>query len=353
MSSSRRTKIYWLCQFLGWGIHGAINLLLTLAFVPGSSSVRKQYTIIFASAAPLAILTTHCFRLFLKRRAWLRLSAAKAFLRVIVSSVVLGSIITALVSLVWLGVFGREPFRQLNWLPGVIFQWTSVVFIWTLVYFGVHYLEQYRQSEMEKLQLAVVAKESQLQGLVSQINPHFIFNCLNSLRALILENPSGAQNMVTQLAAILRYSLQSGKALTVPLGEELEIVNTYLQLEAIRFEERLAIKMEMAPETLSIQVPPMLLQSLVENGVKHGIEKLPQGGKISVTSRIEQDTLKIAVMNSGRLLDGSNSTQLGLMNATERLRLLYGDRAALVLRNDGPGSVLAEITIPVQGSTPA
>jgi LytS/YehU family sensor histidine kinase len=159
--------------------------------------------------------------------------------------------------------------------------------------------------------------------------------------------------MVTQLAAILRYSLQSGKALTVPLGEELEIVITYLQLEAIRFEERLAINMQMAPETLSIQVPPMLLQSLVENGVKHGIEKLPQGGKISVTSRMNHNTLKIEVMNSGRLLERSDSTQIGLANVRERLRLLYGDGAALVLRNDGPDSVLAEITIPVQRSTVA
>jgi LytS/YehU family sensor histidine kinase len=217
-----------------------------------------------------------------------------------------------------------------------------------VIYLGVHYYERYRQAEMEKLQLAVVATEGQLQGLVSQINPHFIFNCLNSLRALILEDPPRAQNMVTQLAALLRYSLRSGKTFTVPLGEEIDIVNTYLQLEAIRFEERLAIRMEMAPETLSVQVPPMLLQSLVENGVKHGIEKLTQGGEISVASRMDHDTLKIEIMNSGRLLDGSSSTQIGLINVRERLFLLYGSTAALVLRNQGTDSVLAEISIPVK-----
>jgi hypothetical protein len=353
MRTRRRTKIYWLCQVLGWGLYAAINLLLFVFFVPGISLLWKRYAFIFLCAALFAILTTDRFRLYVKKRSWLRLSPAKSFVRVVISSIILGCIITAQVSFVWLLVFGIAPFRHLQWLPGVLFGWTSTVFIWTLVYFGVHYFEQYRQAEMEKLQLAVVAKESQLQGLVSQINPHFIFNCLNSLRALIIENPSRAQNMVTQLAAILRYSLQSGKALTVPLGEELEIVNTYLQLETIRFEERLAVKMEMAPETLSIQVPPMLLQSLVENGVKHGIEKLPQGGKISVTSRMNHNTLKIEVMNSGRLLERSDSTQIGLMNVRERLRLLYGDGAALVLRNDGSDSVLAEITIPVQRSTVA
>lgn len=351
MSTNRRTKIYWLCQALGWGIYAAANLVLFMVFVPGISRLWKRYAFIFFCADIFAILTTDRFRFFVKKRGWLRISPARSFFRVIASSMVLGGIITAQVSFVWFLVFGIEPFRRLQWLPGVLFGWTSTVFIWTVAYFGVHYFEQYRQAEMEKLQLAVVAKESQLQGLVSQINPHFIFNSLNSLRALILENPTSAQNMVTQLAALLRYSLQSGKALTVPLEEELETVSAYLQLEAIRFEERLAIKMEMAAETLSVPVPPMLLQSLVENGVKHGIEKLPQGGEIIVSSRIEHNALKIDVKNSGRLVDVSNSTQIGLANARERLRLLYGDHAALELRNDDPDSVLAEITIPVQRSS--
>lgn len=350
MSISKRTKIYWLCQGLGWGTHAAANLLLFIVLIPGLSLQWKRYALVFCCAAILASLTTHQFRFYVKRYRWLLLTPARAFLRVIASSVFLGCLITAQVSLVWLMVFGIGPFRSFEWLPGALFGWISTVFIWTVIYFGVHYFEQYRQAEMEKLRLAVVAKEGQLQGLVSQINPHFIFNCLNSLRALILENPARAQNMVTELADLLRYSLQSGKTFTVPLGEELDIVNTYLQLEAIRFEERLAVRMEMAPETLSIHVPPMLLQSLVENGVKHGIEKLPQGGEIRVTSRMSRNVLKIEVLNSGRLLDGSNSTQIGLVNVRERLRLLYGSEAGLVLRNQGTDSVLAEITIPVKRS---
>ncbi|HEV3039789.1 MAG TPA: hypothetical protein VHA33_18625 [Candidatus Angelobacter sp.] len=180
MSSSRRTKIYWLCQVLGWGLYAAINLLLFVFFVPGISLLWKRYAFIFLWAAIFAILTTDRFRLYVKKRAWLRLLPAKSFLRVVLSSIILGCIITAQVSFVWLLVFGIAPFRHLQWLPGVLFGWTSTVFIWTLVYFGVHYFEQYRQAEMEKLQLAVVAKESQLQGLVSQINPHFIFNCLTA-----------------------------------------------------------------------------------------------------------------------------------------------------------------------------
>src|SRR5438132_2407092 len=110
--------------------------------------------------------------------------------------------------------------------------------------------------------------------------------------------------------------------------------------------------MEMPTETPSVPVPLMILHSLVEKGVKHGIEKLPQGGEISVTSRLEHNTLKIDVRNTGNLVGGSNSTQIGLVNARERLRLLYGNEAALVLRNDGDNSVLAEITVLGRGSSP-
>jgi hypothetical protein len=346
MSIGKRATIYSLCQILGWGIYATANLLFLIIFAPAMSPLWRRYAAVFGSAAVIAILSTHLYRFHIKRRGWLLLTPLRVFPRVIASSLILGFLITAQVSIVWLLFFGTGPFRRWDWLPGVLLQWTSSVFIWTVLYFGVHYFEQYRRAELEKLQIEVVAKEAQLQRLVSQINPHFIFNCLNSLRALILEDPPRAQTMVTELSELLRYSLQPGKTATVSLGDELAIVDTYLQLEAIRFEERLTVKIDTAPETLSMQLPPMLLQSLVENGVRHGIEKLPQGGEIRVTSKISQDALKITVINSGQLSDGSNSTKLGLANARERLRLLYGGAASLVLTNYGADSVLAEISIP-------
>ncbi len=195
-------------------------------------------------------------------------------------------------------------------------------------------------------QLAVVAKDAQLQVLVSQINPHFLFNCLNNLRALIVENPEKAQNMVTALSSLLRYSLQAGKAMTAPLKTELEIAETYLRLESIRFEGRLSSQTEIAPDTLKIHVPVMLVQSLVENGVKHGIEKRKNGGEIRIAAWLQNGSLKIRVSNSGQLATSGNSTHIGLQNSRERLRLLYGDAAHLDLHNDGADSVVAEISMP-------
>jgi len=162
-----------------------------------------------------------------------------------------------------------------------------------------------------------------------------------------VEDPGRAQSMVTELSNILRYSLQSGRTETVPLEAEIEAVTAYLKLEGIRLEERLRVLIEVDPESLETRIPPMLLQTLVENGVKHGVARLPRGGEIRVASRVENEAVRIQVRNSGQLGEGDGSTRMGLDNAKERLRLLYGNAASLVLRNYDSDSVVAEISIPL------
>jgi LytS/YehU family sensor histidine kinase len=153
--------------------------------------------------------------------------------------------------------------------------------------------------------------------------------------------------MVTELSNILRYTLQSGRTETVPLELELEAVAAYLKLEGIRFEERLQVRMDVDPKSLETRIPPMLLQTLVENGIKHGVARLPRGGQIQVASQVESAAVKIQVRNSGQLVEVGGSTRMGLENARERLRLLYGNTASLVLRNSGTDAVVAEISIPL------
>jgi LytS/YehU family sensor histidine kinase len=194
--------------------------------------------------------------------------------------------------------------------------------------------------------MAVAVKDSELRALLAQLNPHFIFNCLNSLRALIVEDPPRAQTMVDQLSSILRYSLKSGSVETVPLRDEIEAISAYLKLELIRFEDRLQVSMDIDPATLAAEIPPMLLQTLVENGVKHGISRLAQGGEIRVVSRVEPAGLRLQVINSGQLTPAGNTTHIGIDNARERLRILYGAAASLALKNLDSKSVLAEVSVP-------
>ena len=341
----KRSHVYILCQLLGWYSHAAGNIVLTTL----GSPITWEPVVLYLWGALAGILTTHALRAFIRRRQWLKLSPLRALPRVAAAALVTGIAITALVTAAWPLTYGMAALRKsgYGWILPVVFIWSITVFLWEVIYFGVHYFESFQKSEVEKLRLAVVAKDSQLRALISQVNPHFIFNCLNGLRAMIVEDPVRAQDMVTELSNILRYSLQSGRTETVPLETELEAVTAYLKLEAIRLEERPRVHIEVDPESLETRIPPMLLQTLVENGIKHGVARLPGGGEIRVDSQVESRAVKIQVRNSGQLREDAGSTRLGLDNARERLRLLYGNAASLVLRNYDGDSVVAEISIPL------
>ena len=341
----KRSHVYILCQVLGWYAHAGANILLSRM----ESPITWRPVALYMWAALAAILVTNALRGVIRRRQWLKLSPLRALPRIFAAALVCGAVITVLVTAGWPFTFGLTALLKsgYGWILPVIFIWGVTVFLWQVIYFGVHYFESFETAEVEKLRLAVVAKDSQLRALISQVNPHFMFNCLNGLRAMIVEDPARAQDMVTELSNILRYSLQSGRTETVPLETELEAVTAYLKLEAIRLEERLRIHIHMDPESLATRIPPMLLQTLVENGIKHGVARLPGGGEIRVDSQVESSAVKIQVRNSGQLREDGGSTRLGLENARARLRLLYGNTASLVLRNYDGDSVVAEICIPV------
>jgi LytS/YehU family sensor histidine kinase len=229
---------------------------------------------------------------------------------------------------------------------------TGLLVGWHCIYFFYHLFDRLNRSEIERLRLATTVKESELRALKSQVNPHFIFNSLNSLRALIEEDPARARQSVTQLSNLLRYSLQSGQLETVPFEDELRVVNDYLALEQVRHEERLQVRLDVAPETLALPVPPMLLQTLVENAVKYGIATRPEGGEIAIIARCVSGALSSQVTNPGSLAAGSSptraaSTGVGLRNAADRMRLLFGERASLRLRAESPSLVVAEAILPL------
>ena len=173
------------------------------------------------------------------------------------------------------------------------------------------------------------------------------------MKALLIdEDPPRARLAVTQLSNLLRYSLQSGQLETVAFEDELRVVNDYLALEQVRHEERLRVRMDIAPDTLALPIPPMLLQTLVENAVKYGISARPEGGEITIVARCVDGALSIQVTNPGSLVTPATparqaSTGVGLRNAADRLRLLFGERATLQLRSETPALVVAEALLPL------
>ncbi len=350
VAADRRQLIYWGCQVGGWFAAAAVALLFV--FLRGGGGPRWwELAITYSAGCALAIVWTHVYRGFIRRRGWASLGPVKLLPRVAVASVVVGVLIPFSVLPVWMMVLGDRVSPVAVWAPPAVAGWTWIVFIWSVFYFGAHYFERWRQAELDKLHLQVSVTEAQLHGLMSQLNPHFLFNCLNSVRALIVEDPAVAQTTVTELSNLMRYSMQAGRVATVPLETEMDMVRTYLSLEGVRLDERLTCHIDIAPETRSVPIPTMLVQLLVENGVKHGIERLPDGGVIRVESRIDGATLRVSVVSSGRIVPRNGSTRVGLSNARERLRLLYGERASLALReeSDDGGSVVAELSVPVSG----
>jgi sensor histidine kinase YesM len=357
-----KERVYVLCQVGGWGLFFALQVLSWRLFVRPQDDPRASVTVIgsLLMVAALGILISHYSRPLMTRWGWKQLGWRALSWRV--------SLIAAGQSLLWCVIgFGYSLF--LNWLCET--PWTSrfsigelfvinwinggfVLIAWHCFYFFYHLFDRFNRSEIERLQLMANVKDAELRALKSQINPHFIFNSLNSLRALIDENPGRARQAVTQLANLLRYSLQSAQSETVAFEDELRVVNDYLALEQVRHEERLKLRLDIAPDTLALAVPPLLLQTLVENAVKYGISNRPEGGEIVIVARCEAGQLRLRVTNPGELAPGgraaqsSTSTGLGLKNAAERLRMFFGDAAQLQLRAESASLVVAEVTLPVQ-----
>lgn len=239
-----------------------------------------------------------------------------------------------------------HPTQQAAYQIVFVIAMCLLFFLWTIFYTIIKSTEQLKNSMVEKAKLESTLKESQLNALKGQINPHFMFNSLNNIRGLILENPEKSREMITRLSEMLRYSLTKNDINAITLEEELEVVDNFIAISKIQFEERLVFVKEIQPETLKMQIPPMVIQLLVENALKHGIANIKNGGEVKLATKISNDNLIIEVVNSGKLMIDKNSTQLGLQNIKERIALLYGNLASFSLQEEAD-NVIATINFPM------
>lgn len=334
----RSNRTYWICQAVGWGGFTLYTLVAYVIFVTERWEVMVS---IIAIDGVLCPALTHALREWIYRHEWTELSRQRLLPRALGATVVLATGVAGLVLAVAAVIPDNEGFNA----TGAF--WMFVAFVWAfagwlLIYFAVHARRRY---DARDLQLTLDTRNAQLDLLRAQVNPHFLFNCLNSLRALIAENPERASSMVTSLSDLLRYSLQSDRMHTVSLAEEMDIVDEYVSLERVRFEERLRFERALDPSALGARVPPMLVQTLVENAVKHGIADLPGGGVVRMSAETRDRRVTISVINTGTIRGPHNDRGHGLRNSIERLRLLYGDGASFTL-TDVSGQTVATVTLP-------
>jgi LytS/YehU family sensor histidine kinase len=216
---------------------------------------------------------------------------------------------------------------------------------WSALYLGYQTHQRLQQIQLDKIRAEAAQREAELRALRTQVDPHFLFNSLNTIRHLIRQDTEAAREAVTDLSRLFRRSLQTGTALLIPLRDELETVEAYLTLEAKRFEDRLRVRKEIDELSLEFPIPPFLLQTLIENALKHGISKRVEGGELCYRTKLERDRLLLSVSNPGHLEGSCDENSRGLINARERLKLLFGDAVQLQLRQENPNLVVAEVAL--------
>ena len=332
---------YWACQLTGWGAYAVLGLFFSAQTVGWRPSVVVGFVLFFG----YSIALTDLLRREIRRRQWLDASPRHGLWRMALAVIAIGMVQTFLIFSVTLLLTGSlTQMGGTSSLFGTLVGVTGVDCAWAVFYVAATGPRRYREREV-RLQLAL--REAELRALEAQLNPHFLFNSLNSIRALVVENPPLAQDMLTRLANILRYNLHRDLMHTIPLASELEAVTDYLALEGVRFEDRLRVEYAIDPAAAQMAIPPMLLQTLVENALKHGIAPLPGGGEVIIRAAPQADGLLVEVENTGQLAPPTpGATQVGLANTRERLRILYGDGARIGLANRDGTHVTATALIP-------
>jgi hypothetical protein len=346
MASSQWSPLsspFWILQGIGWGTYG---LLWYLASLPVYYEAAPDALLIGAARTAYYILLGVGATLLLRplyRRLWARRAS-------FVSLLVVGGGCSFVGSVVWLFCFeavkwplSSDPFSgaygasSLLYFARPVVSNTFVLLAWSGLYFGTKYQRGLLAQQERTLRAETLAREAQIQMLRYQLNPHFLFNTLNTLLSLIGEDDRRAKQFVHQLAEFLRYSLLGTDTPTVALQEEVAVIRSFLSIERLRFGDDLQVDIDVAPASRTVPVPPFVVQSLVENAVKHGRASSATPLRVRLRTLMENDRLTIEVANTGRLHrspPGDSRTGIGLRNLRERLDKLYPDRYEFTLRAD-------------------
>lgn len=346
-----RIRLYWILQIFGWGSFAFVNIV----FASLSQGVSPVQLWAFIALAAFYLVSTHALRHVVKAYDWFKLGILRLLVQTLAALLAL-SIVNVLAQILINLAFGtlnpNEDFRALVIIVNLFVSFLYYAF-WFLLYFLFHFLDNYNNS----LKYEAKINEIRLNHLKSQLNPHFIFNALNSVRALVDEDPEKAKTAITRISNMLRFSLMMDKKQVIDFSDELATVKDYLALESIRFEERLEVIYQIEEESFNYKIPPMMLQTIVENAIKHGISNLVKGGLIEIKCREGLlDELYIQVKNSGFLNTNHKNAQKaegghGIENTKQRLKLLYGDKSSFRIFNAGNQFVITEIKIPKQRVT--
>jgi two-component system, LytTR family, sensor kinase len=326
-----KNLVYWCAQVVGWSIYGFLLILATYANRP----VDLTFTLVLNIFGYLflAIALTHLMRVFFIYKGWLTFKLSPLVPRVFLLSFVFAILLTICTNSLYYFTKSIPEFHEgLSFLKLMIQVLANMLLLmfWNALYFLYNFFIITRKQELDNLSIVSLKNEIELRNLRTQLNPHFLFNSLNAIRALIEIEPSKAKSAVTILSNLLRNSLVSSKLKFVSMEEEVEMVTNYLDLEKLRFEERLEIRWEIDSDLKRFVLPPFCLQTMVENAVKHGVSKLIEGGVITIKGYKVGKDVCVEVVNTG-VLGHEIDLGIGVKNIRRRLDIQYKGKASFEL----------------------
>ena len=350
------TPIYWACQIVGWG--GVLVAFIVPILLHEPRDAQEQIFLHLALVGRLVQIGVGLLGAHLLRVVILWILRQPRSLGGFILRVAPWLLAIPLLETTWLQIsarvyaFAMPDLPSEAWLEWTLadfiddfsFQFTLAV-IWTSFYLAARFYRHQQQTRLDQARLLAFAREAELRALKAQINPHFLFNSLNSLRALMPPEDERSRATVSRLANLLRASLATDQEPLVPLSRELGMVEGYLEIEKLRHEERLRWKIVASAAARAWPVPPFALQGLVENAIKHGINRIEEGGEIEISAQVIEARLHLDVTNPGFLEAAPRSPGVGLANARARLLLLFGPAASLELIAPSPGRVQARVRL--------
>ena len=359
-----QSKLFWVLHLGSWAAWGLIlkyaYTAATLDDVPPSYFLYVM--LISAIGALITLVLRYYYRWSFGRSLWLQ---AIAFLSGTVAGGYAWMHARSYIYMNWLGVDEKETawmesmgemaevYEKVSYMSTFVVAW-FVIMTWSALYFGIKYYQLYQEIQKKALKSAAMAHEAQLKMLRYQLNPHFLFNTLNAISTLILEQATDdANRMVTRLSSFLRHSLDNDPMKMVTLDQEIKALKLYLDIEKVRFEDRLALELDIEGEASGALIPSLLLQPLVENAIKYGIARAEDGGTLKIAARVFAGDLLIELSDDGpgvELVDGQipGANGVGLRNTRERLTELYGSQHAFRLSNTQPHGLTINIRIPYE-----
>ena len=342
-----RQRLFWTLNLAGWAGYTIAAWLGSLAY-----EKKEAFLAVILVRTAIAVAATIPMR-YVYRRLWNRSPLAMAVGILVTCYVVVLAWRLPMNLLYWDWIkHGYRPDHWMGYLDGFM-GYFYVMLCWSGLYFGIKYHQQLQQQTEQTLKATAAAHQAQLKMLRYQLNPHFLFNTLNAISTLILDGANDTANLaVSRLSDFLRYTLDNDPMKRVTLGSELGAIDLYLEIEKVRFGDRLIIEKDIQPETMDALVPSLILQPLIENAIKYAITPSEDGGTIRISARLQNEMLVLQLADTGPGLGNGKSKHkssgVGLKNTRERLTQFYGDRQAFTLAPNEPSGLMITINIPYE-----